>query len=47
MTPPSSASTSELAREAQRAPEAIPRGYAVQAVRVEPVGLVYLCPVSV
>jgi len=36
----------ELAREAQRAPAAIQRGYAVQAVRVEPVGLVYLWPVS-
>ncbi|MDC0674428.1 DISARM system SNF2-like helicase DrmD [Nannocystis radixulma] len=36
----------ELAREAARAPEAIRRGYGVQAVRVEPVGLVYLWPVS-
>jgi hypothetical protein len=36
----------ELAREAERAPAAIQRGYAVQAVRVEPVGLVYLWPVS-
>jgi hypothetical protein len=36
----------ELAREAARAPAAIQRGYAVQAVRVEPVGLVYLWPVS-
>ncbi|WP_293256753.1 helicase-related protein [Nannocystis sp.] len=36
----------ELAREADRAPAAIKRGYVVQAVRVEPVGLVYLWPVS-
>ncbi|WP_293269237.1 hypothetical protein [Nannocystis sp.] len=36
----------ELAREADRAPAAIQRGYVVQAVRVEPVGLVYLWPVS-
>ena len=36
----------ELAREAERAPAAIQRGYVVQAVRVEPVGLVYLWPVS-
>ena len=36
----------ELAREADRAPAAIQRGYVVHAVRVEPVGLVYLWPVS-
>jgi hypothetical protein len=36
----------ELAREADRAPAAIRRNYGVQAVRVEPVGLVYLWPVS-
>ena len=36
----------ELAREAERAPAAIRRSYNVQAVRVEPVGLVYLWPVS-
>ena len=36
----------QLAVEVERAPAAIRRSYGVQAVRVEPVGLVYLWPVS-
>jgi hypothetical protein len=36
----------ELAAESERAPAAIQAGYVVQAVRIEPVGVVYLWPVS-